>query len=120
MCRQAHLVLCSGASECRKRSRIPGFVLSLAHFSILCPCPRKHPHPFRLNRLSLRALSAKARNIREEQQGLDNLNAAVFCSFAIDALSTRLGLVLLSHILLRVIEDMPIESNFTTFCPCPR
>jgi hypothetical protein len=62
----------------------------------------------------------EARKIREEQQGRDNLNAAVFWSFALDALSTRLDLVLLSHILLRVIEDMPIELDFTTFCPCPR
>lgn len=96
------------------------FVLSLAHFSILCPCPRKNPHPFRLNRLSLGALSAKARKIREEQQGRDHLNAAVFWSFVINALSTKLDLVLLSHILFRVIEDMPIKLNFTTFCPCPR
>jgi hypothetical protein len=97
-----------------ERSKIPGLVLSLAHFSILCSCPRKNPHPFRLNRLSLEALSTEARKIREEQ------HAAVFWSFALDALSTRLDLVLLSHILLRVIEDMPIELDFTTFCPCLR
>jgi hypothetical protein len=97
-----------------ERSKIPGLVVSLAHFSILCPCPRKNPHPFRLNRLSLGALSTEARKIREEQ------HAAVFWSFALDALLTRLDLVLLSHILLRVIEDMPIELDFTTFCPCLR